>query len=313
MLDVNTEALTRERTVHSIGIQMSHLEHLFMQLQNILMLSTLAIGFAADSLQSIVPNLADGAFCMYKGRSDGTGVHLIVGWMLVLLITSTIGIAVIVIAASSFLIQNAQAAALYVSATAAVERTRYWLKRVYSWTTVVMAFFLVSAVLTVWVYIGMPKTELYQNHPADADGDAFLSDEEIDAWGYAELDGSPDLIVTLDHYVYSQCTDLYHRQSEVEDRIMGRMLGILATVLAFFLLVWGAYILYRIRKSFQHDELLDWYELHEASIQKHKAAHMKRRAARAGRAPNAQHLQPGSLTQVAEDEHESEVSTDSME
>ena len=87
--------------------------------------ATLIVGFAlatlgADFLTEVGSH--SGEFCAFKDTE-----HKAVGLVLILMVTSCIGISIVVTSCASYLLQKSHEAALRIGASAAVARTHSWL------------------------------------------------------------------------------------------------------------------------------------------------------------------------------------------
>ena len=134
---------------------MMSLNNLHVQVQNISTQATLIVGFSlatmgADLLNAIASDTSE--FCIWK-----TSAHLVVGYMFVLSSAFCICYCMFVVVLSSTIIRESQVAALEVDPAASVAMTRHTVDRIYAWYGYSLVNFFVSAVLLIWLFIGMPK------------------------------------------------------------------------------------------------------------------------------------------------------------
>ena len=168
-----------------------------------------------------------------------------------------------VVVLSSTIIRESQIAALEVSPAASVEMTRHTVDRVYTWYGYSLVNFFVSAVLLIWLFIGMPKWVGVSLEsllpPYDLDQNGALNATERAAASVE--DKLLELILTRENDLVVQCLDPYSDQQKTSQKHQGFVLASLNTTVFCFMIVRGASHFSQIRQDFERRHLLEWFHV----------------------------------------------------
>jgi len=224
-----------------LGVQMT-------QIDNISLQTTLMLGFALGMWagETLDPLLSDeDVHCVFKPASFVFGV------LFFIFVAVCISVCVICVTISSYVKQTAQEAALIVSTAAAVAKTRQHLQFIFLLFHIAMVVFILSAVLLIWMFAGLPNRIRFQ---PDGD-DAVESESEF----ITELDDGSYVIACID--INSAAANRRRDQMQLS-------IGCANTIVIFLFTVYG-FVRYRqIVRSYNAEELIPWYAEHQATRKK---------------------------------------------
>ena len=230
MLRAHIHSLENENSVRRIEIELRTLSNLHNQLQNVMTQASLIICFSlaalsSDNLTALGSDVS--RFCVYK---DGS--HF---WTaLAFLVSScvTICLCALLVVLCSFVQQRSQTRALDTNAYASVALTHSQMTRVYILYASALLFFLGSAVMVLWSFIGLSN---YRRIGKVSD---FPSHIDLDA----EL-GTQVLIGTAAGNVITPCLNPHNDDDlEAQVRIGAEIAGTATIVVAVCFLLGTAYI-----------------------------------------------------------------------
>ena len=152
MLNASKDALDIESKVRQLEVHLRELSNIHQSLNSLSVQATLVVGFSLASLSA--DNLATlgddtSSFCIYKGSS------MALGFLFVLSNSISISLNITVVGISSYLIYRSQRAALDTNTEAATTKLRLVSVKIYSMFVVALIAFFVSAILIVWLFIGV--------------------------------------------------------------------------------------------------------------------------------------------------------------
>ena len=151
---IHARALETENRVRMIETHGLRLQALQTMLTNISTQATLLLGFAlatygADLLPYILNDMSP--FCLFKGWDS-----MLIGAVFLLANTCTICFCMMVLIGSSLLVIQSQNAYLLVGGAVAVWRTQQLSNIIFYWYFYALLFFLLDAVLLMWIFLGLP-------------------------------------------------------------------------------------------------------------------------------------------------------------
>ena len=254
---VNAQTVAQENTVNLMQIDMMQLNVLMTQLDNVSMQAILIIGFALGMWggETLDPLTDDtGSHCIFKAGPRK---------LCAMLFFASVGLCItncfIAVAIAAYVKQAAQAAALLISPQASVANTRRHMHFIYSCFICAIAFFFVSAMLLVWLFVGLPA-----RIPFDPSSDA---DESRAPWddddGVTEMYDGMHTITCIDRF------------SPTANRERNDLSFLIATVNSCILLgmaLWGYWRFHIVRKSYGVTELLTWWGEYKVELAREHAA-----------------------------------------
>ncbi|KAL3907909.1 MAG: hypothetical protein SGPRY_010001 [Prymnesium sp.] len=266
---VQSASVHQENAVNMMQLDMLRLQTLQTQLGNVSMQATLVIGFAIAMLggDNMVPLMDDeGSRCLYK-----SWIHMLCGLIFFLSVAGCVSYCFIVVGASSlsvrqldvssiihpplqvtvaaYLKQASQRSALLVSTRAAVANTGMHIKVVFRMFVRSIICFIISAVLLIWLFAGLPS-----RLPFDYDAAEAAWEGAGDASYVSQLDDGKYVITCLDpHSVKDQ-----NLRNDYALALAG-----LTTALIVVMCAWGMHTFYRVRRTYEPRTLLSWYSKFE--------------------------------------------------
>ncbi|KAL1526467.1 hypothetical protein AB1Y20_015177 [Prymnesium parvum] len=244
---VQSASVHQENAVNMMQLDMLRLQTLQTQLGNVSMQATLVIGFAIAMLggDNMTPLMDDvGPRCLYK-----SWVHKLLGLVFFLSVAGCVSFCFIVVTISAFLKQASQRTALLVSTRAAVANTGVHIRQVYSLFVKAITCFIVSAVLLIWLFAGLPSRVPFDYMEAQS------------RWLGA---GDEAYVSALDNGNYTiTCLDPHNEADEKARNSYALSLAGLTTLLIVGMCTWGLRTFYRVRDTYEPRALLSWYSKYE--------------------------------------------------
>ena len=214
-------------------------------------IATLIVGFSLSSLSA--DNLAQlgddsSSFCIYKGRS------MFLGFVFVLANSVSISLNITVVGISSYLIYRSQRAALDTNTSASTHKLRIISTRIYSMFVIALLSFFLSAIIIVWLFIGVPNWVI-----VDAPRD--------------QVDNNT-VILTSGNHTKVRCLDVYSDEDDKRQIDYGTLVAGTNTVVFGFSIVMGLAFAYHITRQFDDENLQKWY----AEWEEQRKLKLKRRS-----------------------------------
>ena len=246
MLRAHIHSLENENSVRRIEIELRTLQNLHNQLQNVMTQASLIICFSLAALSS--DNLTalgndTSRFCVYKD-----GLHY---WTALAFLCSScmcICLCALLVVLCSFVQQRSQTRALDLNAYASVALTHRQMTRIYLIYASALLFFLGSAVLVMWLFIGLDNYRVI-GHTSDYKPGILLEREETGL-----------LYATSTGEVLTPCLDP-HNSTDLDTQVReGSQIAATATIVIGFAFTFGtAYVLF-VRREYEKIHLLRWYK-----------------------------------------------------
>ena len=260
---VNAASVAQENTVNLMQIDMLALNVLQTQLDNVSMQATLMIGFALGMWggETLGPLVEDqGTHCIFK-----SGVHAVVACLFFSAVAVCITSCFISVVFSSYMKQAAQQAALLVATGAAVANTRRHMAFVNSSFVRAIACFMLSAVLLVWLYVGLPGRI------------PFALPESFDAKEIAEAEEEESVTRMYNGEFTIACIDRFDPEHNDFANRLSFTIATLNTAIILGMSAWGFMRFREVRRSYEPAVLLEWWSTYKAeTAQMHDA--IRRRA-----------------------------------
>ena len=236
MLNASKDALDIESKVRQLEVHLRELSNIHQSLNSLSVQATLIVGFSLASLSA--DNLAtlgddSSSFCIYKGDS------MALGFLFVLCNSISISLNITVVGISSYLTYRSQRAALDTNTEAATTKLRLVSVQIYCMFVVALVAFFISAILIVWLFIGV-------NNWVDAPSNSVVDNETV-----ILTDGGNTKIRCLDSRLDS---DAAHQYS------FGRLVALTNTVVFIVAIFLGCAFALHVARQFDEDRLEEWYE-----------------------------------------------------
>jgi len=244
---VNAATVAQENLVNLMSIDMMQLNVLQTQLDNVSMQAVLIIGFALSMWggETLDPLSDDtGPHCIFK-----TGTRSLVAIIFFASVGLCITHSFIAVVISLFIKQASQASALLVSPGATVANTRRHMGFIYNCFVRAIAFFLSSATLLLWLFVGLPS-RIHFDIPEEA--------HDID---WEDGDGVTRMY-NGEHTI--TCMDRFSPDANAARNLLTFSIAALNTLILASMGTWGYYRFNAVRASYEPLALLEWWSQHKA-------------------------------------------------
>jgi hypothetical protein len=194
-----------------------------MQMNNVSTQAMLLLGFVlAFASPAVFEFVADssGIFCMYK-----SSLHFGLVSTLLVCTCGCLCMCLLVIFGAAYVVTQGQHAYLHVGWLAAVYRTRQSVVIIYRWYAMALLLFLVSVVLLIWAFVGLPH---YVDYPTDEESSA-LPDDALDS----------EIVITRSGQRILKCLDVTIDEHRRRQELYGSALASMSTAVFFVASVYG--------------------------------------------------------------------------
>lgn len=243
-------AVEQENQVSLMQIDMMQLQVLQTQMDNIMLQSTLVVGFAiglwgGETLAELVKDTEE--ICIWK-----TTASLAFGHLYFYNVAVSISCGVIIVICVSYLKQASQQAALTVNTGAAIAMTRHHLWTATALFVTSIITFVIAAVLLVVLYVGIARRIPYTD-PRRAEGGVEAEDVE-------------GLVTLFDGKETITCINPQDPSANDSRDVHGKTIAIVNTCIIGMFFLLGAAYFKAVRQSYQPATLLRWYVAHQARV-----------------------------------------------
>jgi len=239
---VNAQSVSQENAVNLMQIDMLQLNVLQTQLDNVSMQATLIIGFALGMWagETLDPLLDDvGPHCIYKSSA-----HMIISFIFFSAVALCITNCFVAVMLASYIKQAAQGAALLVCTGAAVANTQRHMQYIYNCFTWSVFFFIASAGLLIWLFVGLPSRIPYAPE--------------------AEVEEDESIIRLTDGAYLITCLDRLSPVANHARDAHGFLIATANTAILVGMGLRGAMRFRAVRASYEPQALLEWWSTHKA-------------------------------------------------